>query len=228
MAARANQGERQQFADEHARALEPTLSKLTVAVTRPLPGLEVKVDGRAIAQGAWGVAVPMDAGRHTIEATAPDHAKYSGDVTLGANADQKTVLIPVLREAPRALRPVEAPRVEAGGGLGAGKIAAIAVGGAGAVSLGVGSYFGATALGKKGDPRYGSGCDANKNCQTGSPGLQLHRDAYTDATVSTILLGAGAACVVAAGVLWLLSPSGLAHSTRVGFDGRTILVRGSF
>jgi hypothetical protein len=230
LAARANQAERQQFADEHAKALEPKLSKLTVAVSKPLPGLEVKVDGRAIAQGAWGVAVPMDAGTHTIEATAPDHAAYQGEVTLGGNADRKTVTVPHLAEAPKPPAGAEsrAKPVEASHGTSGGRIAAIAVAGLGVVSLGVGGYFGAAALGKKGDPGYGVGCDANGNCQTGSQGLQLHRDAFTDATISTILLGAGAACVVGGAVLWLVSPSGSTASTRVGFDGRTIQVQGSF
>ncbi len=237
LAARNNQPERQQFADDHAKALEPKLSKLTVTVTRPVPGLEVKVDGQAVAQGAWGVAVPMDAGKHTVQATAPDHVAFSGEVTLGAGADQQTLAVPELAAAPRPVTgpapETPQPQSQASGGLGGRKILALAVAGVGVVGLGIGSYFGVTALGKNSSANSSPDCNQGgvaANCIRGSTGAQERNDAYSDANLSTIFLGAGAAFVVGGAVLWLTAPSApsATPSASVGFDGRMLRVSGTF
>ena len=231
LAARGNQPERAQYAAEHATALAPRLSKLTVVVTSPAPGLTVKIDGQPVDPAAFGVAVPMDAGKHTLEATAPEHASFTADVVVGDNADQKTTTVPELAAAPKNAPLPETPRVEESHGLGGRKIASLAIAGAGLVSLGIGAYFGVTALGKKGDPNYGTGCDVGGNkdsCQTDSKGLALHNDAYGDANLSTVFLGAGAVAVIGGAVLFFTAPSSSAPAASVGFDGRMVRFTGSF
>ena len=87
------------------------------------------------------------------------------------------------------------------------------------------------ALGKKGDANYGTGCDVGGNkdsCATGSQGLALHSDAYSDANLSTVFLGAGAAAVIGGAVLFLTAPSSSAPAASVGFDGRVLRLTGSF
>src|ERR1019366_6410179 len=126
---------------DHAAALQPKLSKLTVAVPKGTPGLEVKLDGRPMDAGAYGVAVPVDAGKHALEATAPGHTPFTTEVTVGADADQKSVDVPELPLAPTPPQP--APD-ETSHALGGRRIAAIAVAGAGVIAIGFGAYFGAT------------------------------------------------------------------------------------
>jgi hypothetical protein len=226
LALRGSQPERAQYAGDHAAALAPKLSKLTIAVTNPAPGLVVKVDGQPVDAAAFGVAVPMDAGKHILEATAPDHVAFTGEITVGGNAEQKTTTVPELAAAPKVAPLPETPRVEESHRLGGRKIAALAIAGAGVVSIGIGALFGATALGKNSDSSpYCDVGGVKNNCW--GPGVGDRNDAVRDATLSTVFLGAGAAVVVGGAVLFFTAPSS-APSASVGFDGRMVRLTGSF
>jgi serine/threonine-protein kinase len=99
------------------------------------------------------------------------------------------VVIPPLVPAPHVETPLGSPPPSSPPpprGLPGQRIAALAVGGVGVVSLGVGTFFGATALAKKNDP--------------GST-------AWNDGNISTITLSVGAAAVIGGGLLWLLTPA---------------------
>jgi hypothetical protein len=50
----------------------------------------------------------------------------------------------------------------------------------------------------------------------------------SDATLSTVFLGAGAAVVIGGAVLFLTAPSSSAPPATVGFDGRMVRLTGSF
>lgn len=54
------------FAKQHRAALTPRLPKLEVKVTHPKEGLSVLRDGTTIAEGAYGVPLPIDPGKHVI------------------------------------------------------------------------------------------------------------------------------------------------------------------
>jgi hypothetical protein len=227
LAVRGNQPERAQYAGDHAAALAPKLSKLVIAVTNPAPGLAVKIDGQPVDAAAFGVAVPMDAGKHTLEATAPDRVTFTGEVTVGGDAEQKTTTVPELAAAPKVAPLPETPRVEESHGLGGRRIAALAIAGAGVVSLGVGAFFGATALGKNSDSSpYCNQGGVKNNCY--GAGISDRNDAVSDATLSTVFLGAGAAVVIGGAVLFLTAPSSSTPSATVGFDGRMMRLTGSF
>jgi serine/threonine-protein kinase len=73
--------ERSLTAKQRAQALESRLSRLTVTVPQAadVTGLEVRRDGALLTESLWGVAIPVDSGRHTITATAP--GKRSGSVS---------------------------------------------------------------------------------------------------------------------------------------------------
>src|ERR1700679_1006853 len=68
LAGRASQPERATFAGQHASALEPRRSTLTIVIDHPSDGLVVKRDGVVVDPAAYGVAVPVDGGPHTIDA----------------------------------------------------------------------------------------------------------------------------------------------------------------
>jgi tetratricopeptide (TPR) repeat protein len=105
LAARRDQrSDRVQFAEERIQALEPKLSRLSVVVPAEarLEGLEVRIDGKVIGAAAWGVSAPTDPGLHRIEASAPGRKSWSSEVSVGAQADKKSISVPFLEEDPNA------------------------------------------------------------------------------------------------------------------------------
>jgi hypothetical protein len=228
VAGRANQADRVQLATQRAAALEPKLSKLTIKVANPVPGLAVLRDGVAVAAAVYGEALPVDGGKHTIKATAPDHKEWISEVTIADGADLKVVEIPALAEqavAPPPLPTPEPPPAE-GHRVGTRTIVGLATAGVGVVALGVGSYFGFAAIGLKNKSNDGL-CSAATNDCNEPQGVTDRTDALHDATASTALLVAGGVAVAGGVVLWLTDSSGKSQAS-VGFDGRVLRFAGSF
>lgn len=96
--ARMRGDERAQLAREQAALLEPRLSRLTINVASDatLSGLEVRLDGSPVTQGAWGVATPIDPGSHGIEARAPGYEAWSSSIDVTGEAQQVRVEVPLL------------------------------------------------------------------------------------------------------------------------------------
>jgi len=90
--------DREKAAREKAAALEAKLSMLTIVVARAadVVGLRVQRDGEETARAAWGVAVPVDAGAHTIVATAPGRSPWRATITIGVKAERRRIEVPVL------------------------------------------------------------------------------------------------------------------------------------
>ncbi len=235
LATRNSQPERADYAAQHAAALEPRRSMLTINADANIPGLVIQRDGNVVDPAIYGVAVPVDGGAHKISVTASGKKPVSDAVTLAPEADRKTYSLPPLVDAPAgvvaALPGTSAPvaattAAPASGHLSTRGIAGIVVAGAGVVMAGVGIYFGAAALGKNSDstPYCNVGGVAN-NCY--GPGVGDRSSAVSDATVSSVLLGVGAAAVIGGVVVWLTAPSAKATAT-VGFDGRMLRLGGAF
>ena len=85
----SGRSDRAQFAQSHAAALLPTLSKL--AITAPA-GTSIRVDGAPWSAALTGIATPVDPGRHTIEASAPNKT-FRRVVDVPANAATITVAV---------------------------------------------------------------------------------------------------------------------------------------
>jgi len=86
-------------AQRHADALAPKLARITVQVTQPIDGLELRRDGMVVSSVEWGQAIPIDPGTHTIQARAPGHAEW----TIAAAALEGsivTVTVPPLEALP--------------------------------------------------------------------------------------------------------------------------------
>jgi len=107
---RDGRADRIKYAREHADALLPRLSRLTIA-TAPdtdATALEITLDGMAVGQVMLGVAAPLDPGPHVVVATAPGKKPYRQEVVLGAEADQQTLTIPALEAGePVPVQPVQ-------------------------------------------------------------------------------------------------------------------------
>ena len=66
VAAMPTSGVRASFARAHAAALEPQLPKLTI---RAPAGATVRRDGAAVASATFDVPIPVDPGRHVVDAS---------------------------------------------------------------------------------------------------------------------------------------------------------------
>jgi len=216
MATKAKEPARAKYAREHAEALEKKLSRLLVEVKSPAAGIEVKLAGKPIGQGAWGTAVPLDPGEYTVEATAPGKKPFSTTARLEPGPTTLKVEVPPLADEIKAEAPAGAAEETTakaatappkdggaqGGGFGAQRGAGVAVLGLGLVGVGVGAYFGVRTISLKDESAphcNGELCD--------QAGVDLRRDARTSSTISTVAIGAGAACVVGGLVLLLTAKS---------------------
>ncbi len=184
-------------AKQKAATLEPKLSKLTIDVRAKAAGLVVKRDGVPLPEGTAGVPIPVDPGKHTIEATAPDHAPFTTTVDVAADGAKPVVVVPELEESKGG------GGAPAGGGGGGMRVAGLAITGVGAAGLVVGAVFGGLALGAKGSA--GDNCSSDLlHCN--AQGIDDLDKARTFATVSTIGFIAGGALLVGGLVLFFAAP----------------------
>lgn len=91
---------------ELAAAVEARLSRLRIDVASREQGLEVSLDGRAVAEGALGAAIAIDPGEHLVEARAPGRAAFAVRVSVAAGEELGTVTIPALAALDPGLPPV--------------------------------------------------------------------------------------------------------------------------
>ena len=235
LAQRSKQTERMDYAAERATALEPRLARLSVVAPRGVAGLVIRRDGVVLDPTAYGVAVPVDAGSHTISATAPGRRAWTNEVVIDKEAEKRTVEVPALVDesapAPAASpaqpathdEPPTAPPSEERHGRSARGVVGLVLAGVGVVAVGVGVGFGIAALGKKSDSDAYCGRNGAGANECFGDGVSLRSDAVSNANVSTIFFAAGAALVTGGLVLWLTAPSSrgatsnAARNARAGF-----------
>jgi hypothetical protein len=224
---------RERGARERAAALVPRLSKLVIRVPA-VDASETAVtrDGVVVGDAQWGSPIPVDAGLHEIVVRAPGYRTFRTTVAVSSEGTTTTVEVPPLAHVgtPNAVAqiPPEAAlehtrKAEATErrGLGAQRVAALAVGGVGVAGIVVGSIFGARALSKR--------SEAEKTC-TGTAcmtddGVEAGNDAHRAGNVSTVSLLLGAAGLAGGAALWLTAPRG---TTEVGLTTSGVTVRGCF
>jgi hypothetical protein len=237
MAQRAGQQDRADFAQQHASALEGRLSRLTIVVPAGIAGLEVKRDGTAVDPAEFGIAVPLDPGDHTIEASAPGKLPWKGGVHIDKEGASSSIQVPLLEEAPVAPAPAPPPSVAPQPsapapvpppepeGPNVRKIVGLAIGATGVVVAGIGGVFALKAISSKStsDPY----CDVNGNANACyPPGVQPRQDAVSEGNLASILLGVGGVMIAGGLVVWLTAPS--PHAVTASFDGRSLALSGSF
>jgi hypothetical protein len=207
--------DREHVAEEHARALEPRLSKLTIVVSESarVDGLRIERDGRELGRASWSTAMPVDGGEHIVRATAPGKAPFSTTLVIGTESDAQTVEVPpfvalvvppaaasasVTTAAPLLVAPAS-PTTNVARGSATRRRVGWAVGAAGLAQLGAAGYFGLQAFRKHADSN--SWCP-NDQC-TAMTGVDLNNQAGRAADLSTVLSITGFA-TVATGIylLW--------------------------
>jgi serine/threonine-protein kinase len=197
VAGNAHDPDKQGEAVRRALAIEGKLSKLTIAVGagEKLPGLRVKRDGVEIGEGQWGAAVPVDAGAHVVEVSAPGYRAWSTTVAVGADAAVVSVAAPRLAPEPPVVL-AEAPSWWTGQ-----RIAGVSVGGVGVAGVIVGAIVGGQALSKNDASK--ASCKGADGSACSSAGAALRHDAFALAHGSTASLAVGGAAILGGVVLVL-------------------------
>ncbi|UQA59608.1 hypothetical protein [Polyangium aurulentum] len=191
--------DRESVAKERLAALEGKLSRLTVVLAPGLDpkGLEVLRDGVPLRTASFGVAIPVDPGKHAIVALSGDK-RWETAALVGSAGDRVTVVVPAFEAA--GSEGQGADRGDGGRGL---RIAAWATGGFGVAAIGVGAVYGIRALTKD--------SEASARCPGGvcpdEASLAADGEARRSAMVANVAFGVGAASLGAATVLFLVSRS---------------------
>jgi hypothetical protein len=156
----------------------------------------VKQNGKEVPLAALGVAVPVDPGEITVEASAPGYKPQTAKVTVAANADAKSVTIPPL-EKKAELPP---PATEDSGSM---KTLGYVLGGVGIAGLGLGGAMGFLAMSDKNDAADDPALCPDQKCT--AAGREKIDSAESKALISTIGFGVGAAALGAGIVILVMS-----------------------
>jgi hypothetical protein len=108
-AVRDQRKDREDVAREHMAAVAPRVSRITVRVdpSVDVEGLSVTLDGTALTRPVWGVAVPVDPGLHTVEATAPGRQPWRGTIDVVLEHEAKSLDVgPLVPMVPAGTEPL--------------------------------------------------------------------------------------------------------------------------
>lgn len=202
-------------AETEEQQLAPRVPKLTIVVTGPgaqLPEVSVTLDRERVKPALLGVEVPVDPGRHQLEAQVPGGEVSRVALTLGEQ-ERKTVEIsvaaPVSVPAAVVAPPLErssAPTRRAPGPPRASwqRPAAFAAGGLAVAGLGTGVIAGVLAGSKHAELERQC---PNRACVEGTAGADDLRSFRSLRAVSTVGYVFGAVGVVAGVTFLLTAPS---------------------
>ncbi|WP_438044536.1 hypothetical protein [Sorangium sp. So ce128] len=209
--------EKEAKARERAAAVQPKVSRLSVVVeAASTPGLEVKRDGTPVGPGQWGVPMPVDAGTHVIQASAPGKRAWTAQVEVKPGGVTSTLVVRALEDDPASS--------DAGGAGDGRRTIALVTAGAGVVAVGVGAGLGFAAKSRFDESRpfcNGDRCDRR--------GMDIRGSAVARANVATVVFGVGLAAIAGGGVLWLTA-KGSTQGASLGLSPALggALVQGSF
>ena len=193
--------------------------------------LEVKLDGSPLDAAVLGTAVPVDPGKHTVEASAKGKKPWSTTIEVSEKNKAASLDIPPLEDEPVATAPpsdnkpkIEGPGNDEGGGSNM-KIIGIAVGAVGLAGIGVGSFFGLRASSKWKEAK--THCNTSYECD--ATGVDLTDQARSSGNIATLGFVAGGALLVGGVVLFLTAPSGKpANKVNVGVGPGSLVIGGTF
>ena len=216
MARQQGENDRATAADQLAAKLEPSLSRLTVKLSRDLPQLIVKRDDKVLDSASFGVPIAVDPGAHKVSASAPGHRSWSVSVIVEKNGDRKVVTVPPLEPDDGTVTPVTPPSTatapppppdpstdEASGN--GWRKAGIVLTAVGAAAVAVGAIIGGTVLSDANSAQDDPSLCPDKRCS--DEGYDLIEGAQTKAIAATVTIVVGGAAAVAGIVLLLTAGS---------------------
>ncbi len=218
-ARRDKREDRERVAREHIEALEAKLAKLTITVKGDRPGLEVKRDGVLVDKAQWGAAVPIDPGKHTVEASIRGRRVMQEDVAIEPGRRDAVVTVQPYVAAPTVTPPATPPADSSSRSFMSGwRWAGLGMAGLGLAGIAVGSAFGVNAISKKNQsaPHCPNDfCDAT--------GHTLRREGLTSGDVSTATFIAGGVLLAGGVVLVVAGPRNKATAqVAVGLGSLTL------
>jgi hypothetical protein len=181
-------------------ALEGRVSRLVIRVTPPQAGIEVRRDGERVADDQISSPVPIDPGKHVVEARAPGKKAWSREVEIRGEHDTATVTI-TLDDDVGALAPVQPAATPPSDAT--QRTIALLTGAVGVAAIGAGAFFGLRASSKHADAKPFCAPDESVCKQQG---LDLINEAKSAATISTIAFSLGGAALIAGIVLYVTAP----------------------
>jgi hypothetical protein len=224
----------EKLASQRAQTLEGKLARLTIKVDPPSYALEVVRDGEKVTRASWNVAIPVDIGTHTVDASAPGYKPYKTTATVRKDGESVEVAVPALEAEPaQAAAPkpdvqekvsVKPPGADTASGSSQRTIGLV-LGGIGVAGLAVGAVTGLMALGKSNDAK--DACPNDGGCAN-RDAVSASDDAKTFGLVSTIGFGAGAALAIGGAVLFLTAPSAKTTSLHLSPRAGGLVLGGTF
>jgi serine/threonine-protein kinase len=102
---------RERVARDRATALEPFLSRLTIAPQSAAANaqIELRRDGVAIGRSEWDLPVPVDPGAHVVTLLAPNKRPWETRVEVASDGRAVRVDLPPLSDLPDVQAPPPAP-----------------------------------------------------------------------------------------------------------------------
>ncbi|HEX8792221.1 MAG TPA: hypothetical protein VF765_14805 [Polyangiaceae bacterium] len=209
------------LARTRASALEPTLSRLTIAVASKADGLTVTRDGSNVGSAEWGTAIPVDPGSHAVDAQAPHRKPFHQPIDVPSGGANVTVTVAELDAADEG---GGTPGTETPSNGSTQRTIGLVVGGLGIVGIGIGTAFGFSAMSKENDATQHH-CDTTNHCD--GTGVQLGHDAQSAATASTIAFAVGGVALAGGLLLYFTAPKGSSAPT-VGLRATALPGGGAF
>jgi hypothetical protein len=244
LAGKSGDAVRQRIASERAAALEPRLSHLSIVLpgASDVPGLVIKRGGEPVERGALGAPMAVDPGAQSFELSAPGRVSTTVDVPVGAG-QSVTFTVPGLELAPEAPA-ATASSAPSGASSGSApdeaphrhawlRTTGIAIGGAGVVAAAVGSILALTARSSY-DGAFDSGACMRPALGCNATGQHQTDSARSQANAGGVVLGVGAAMVIAGIVLFVegrpVSPKPVAWQfmPELGPSTARLSLRGAF
>lgn len=248
VAAKDTKAARAEAAKERAAKLEPKLVRLVILVPHKVDGLEITRDGNLVREPQWGMALPIDPGKHTLTAKAPGKKTWSQEFEITEDKPQHELSVAELEDAPVLPKP-DKPKpkpdkpepVEPANDGTINLALALAAGGVGVVGIAVGTAFGVIAMSKN-DESFGYCLESDPN-RCDPEGVTLRDEALTAGNISTAGFVIGGVGLAAGLVLWLTAPSAPAgdeadqppkEEVSVGFvpaiagEGGTVVLQGTW
>ena len=239
LAQRLGRPDREKTARDRADKLEPRLIRLSIVAQDK--DAEVKLDGNVLDAAVLGSLVPVDPGKHSIEASAKGKRPFATTIEVSDRAKTPSVEIPALDVDPTASKPgsdkgkdgnsdrgpSEEPRSD---GSSQRTISYVLMG-MGVVGVGVGTVFGLRTSSKWSEAQtHCTGIECDRT------GVTLAAEARNNGTVSTISFIAGGVLLAGGAALFFTAPSGppktsgalVPRDVRVGVGLGSVTVGGAF
>ena len=197
-----NRRERENSARHHVEELEGKLAKLAIDLSegaRHTDQIEIRLDGTAVRQAAWGVLSPIDRGEHAIVVTAPGKREFHTSVNVLEDGSVQHVTIPPLEAAPVVASPEHGGTTRSSGQVVVGWVTA----GLGVAVLGVGAVTGILAIN---DRQQSNSLCTFPGGQCTQQGFDLNEQAKTFAWISDFGVGIGAAAILGGILLVATAP----------------------